>query len=476
MTLRPKLTCLAAAILLGSIPLASHALQLGETAAQIAARHGGGTEDHASQTATFMWSGWTTRVQYADGIAQGLTYKKVQPLTSADILGILAGNGAFADWKEISQPDNAKRLWRRKDGAIAEFTTAAPYVVTLQTARSPRARELSGEKPTVVHTAPEPAKETGLPPSQEDSPQALVDEPLPMEDEKPTEAAAPEVIESASPPVPEPRQSPKAAVAETTKPAAPAVPLIPLFACGGSVLLLGFFLLARRKTPPAEQKAPATAPIPRASADEARADDFGAIHSLTSEQFEFLIGELHRREGYKVELPVAVGGDDDVDLILERGGDRTLVQCRHWKSRRVNLAPVREFHETLRSTIAKKGLLVSTGEFSREAVDFTSGRSVKLINGKTLARLLQKHGFNGGKLRQPKEWIDEFFAGVQWIEPRCPTCQASMTLRKPEDDARYWACSTAPRCDGHRAARRDLLECTPITNRRPVREAVVIDV
>ncbi len=46
-------------------------------------------------------------------------------------------------------------------------------------------------------------------------------------------------------------------------------------------------------------------------------------------QFELLVGEAFRRQGYAVEETGLGGADGGIDLILRKDGRRTLVQCKH---------------------------------------------------------------------------------------------------------------------------------------------------
>jgi len=46
---------------------------------------------------------------------------------------------------------------------------------------------------------------------------------------------------------------------------------------------------------------------------------------------ERLVGEMFRKRGFKVTGFGGRGPDGGVDLGLSRGGERFLVQCKHWK-------------------------------------------------------------------------------------------------------------------------------------------------
>ncbi|HEX8311683.1 MAG TPA: restriction endonuclease [Chthoniobacteraceae bacterium] len=454
----------------------AQALQLGETAAQIKARHGGGMEDRAKHTTTFMWSGWTLRVQFADGVARTLTYKRVEPLKEADALAILAGHGTAADWQKLPTDNAVELLWKRKDGAIAEWKAASPYVLTLEAAGSPRARQFSDEKPQVVLTAP-PAAEPKV--AEVPAAEPLVEEPLAVEEDPaigpPVELVArEEPVPPVAADVPGETVQPIVPNQAATGTVAPSSVLPKVIAALSLLAGLGFALTSWLRRP----QAPPAGPRPGAQTPNAAGPfDLQALHSLSSAEFELLIGELHRRDGFEVELPVAVGTDEDIDLVLERDFERTLVQCKHWKSQKVGAAAVRTFHEAMKASGSKRGLLVTTGEFSREAVDYVAGRPLKLINGKTLGRLAQKHQRPGEALQQPVNWMDEFVAAAHWIEPRCPGCESQMTLRKSaEAGQRLWLCTTAPRCDGKRSARRELLDRKAVTRPERRRDSAVIDV
>lgn len=59
-------------------------------------------------------------------------------------------------------------------------------------------------------------------------------------------------------------------------------------------------------------------------------------------QFERLVGEAFRRQGYAVEETGLGGADGGIDLILRKDGRRTLVQCKQWKRQQVGVSVVRE--------------------------------------------------------------------------------------------------------------------------------------
>ncbi len=60
------------------------------------------------------------------------------------------------------------------------------------------------------------------------------------------------------------------------------------------------------------------------------------LRHLTAQEFEWLVGELFRREGWTVkETGSQDGPDGNVDLELTKGRVRRLVQCKRWTSAHV---------------------------------------------------------------------------------------------------------------------------------------------
>lgn len=56
--------------------------------------------------------------------------------------------------------------------------------------------------------------------------------------------------------------------------------------------------------------------------------DASSRRSLSWQEFETLIGEAFRRQGYTVSHTPAGPHDGGVDLVLTKNGERTLVQCK----------------------------------------------------------------------------------------------------------------------------------------------------
>jgi restriction system protein len=166
----------------------------------------------------------------------------------------------------------------------------------------------------------------------------------------------------------------------------------------------------------------------------------GTIRSISWQEFEELVGEAYRRKGYTVTESGGGGADGGVDLVLRRGGEKLLVQCKHWRMNKVGVKDVRELFGVIAAEGASGGVVISSGTFTQEARDFASGKPLELIDGPQLVEMIssvQKTPTQAGELAQ---------------ENLCPLCGSKMVLRTaqkgPHMGEQFWGCSAFPRCRG----------------------------
>jgi len=170
-----------------------------------------------------------------------------------------------------------------------------------------------------------------------------------------------------------------------------------------------------------------------------------SLCELPWKRFEDLLGEAYRRHGYQVTETLGGGADGGVDLVLRREGKVTLVQCKRWRGKSVQVAVVRELYGILMDRRANAAKLVATTNFTPDAIAFTRGKPIELVDSKALLDLLCGVQ-TSGKIAAHK--IPEH-AGV--IEaPACPQCGSKMVLREVKRGARagqsFWGCSRYPGC------------------------------
>ena len=95
-----------------------------------------------------------------------------------------------------------------------------------------------------------------------------------------------------------------------------------------------------------------------------------SIGDLSWAEFEELVAEIFRRQGYAVEHTGSAAGDGGVDVRLRRNGQTTLVQCKHWKTWTVRVNVIRELRGAMAAEGADYGIVVSYGAFTPDATSF----------------------------------------------------------------------------------------------------------
>jgi hypothetical protein len=149
------------------------------------------------------------------------------------------------------------------------------------------------------------------------------------------------------------------------------------------------------------------------------------LRLLSAPEFEWLVGELLRRERWDVvEVGREAQPDGNVDLALRRPGERRLVQCKRWASTPVRVDEIRKFAGTLmRERLpGKAGTFVTLSHFTKAGL-----LGIELLDGGALIRRIEQ---------------------VRFSEP-CPRCSTPMRL---ERSAHGWwfRCPRFPECDGKR--------------------------
>ena len=105
--------------------------------------------------------------------------------------------------------------------------------------------------------------------------------------------------------------------------------------------------------------------------------------------FEYLVAEVFRHQGYDVDYSLGRGPDGGVDLKLHRAGRTSLVQCKQWKVISVGAPVIREMFGLMTAEQADEAIIVTTGKFTRDAQDFAAGKPIQLIDGPQLLALVQ---------------------------------------------------------------------------------------
>lgn len=158
------------------------------------------------------------------------------------------------------------------------------------------------------------------------------------------------------------------------------------------------------------------------------------LRRLSWKDFEFLISEYFKKEGYQVDLIDAQGADGGVDIRLYKGSELHLVQCKHYKAWKVSVKVVRELYGVMTAEDAVGGYVVTTGRFTKEAIAFASDKQIELIDGAQLEKIL-----DNDTARAVMEQNDDKEEGI------CPQCGNKLVIRSGSR-GKFWGCSTFPKC------------------------------
>lgn len=175
------------------------------------------------------------------------------------------------------------------------------------------------------------------------------------------------------------------------------------------------------------------------------------IAGLSWQQFERLVGEGFREQGYQVVETGGGGADGGIDLVLKKGHETFLVQCKHWRAFKVGVDVVRALYGVMAARGAAGGFVVTSGRFTNDATAFAAGRNVSLIDGPGLQTLLKRA--EAGRAQSPAQTDDP--SAPKEPALACPLCGQPMVKRGVKKGAAvgtfFWGCTAFPDCRGTRS-------------------------
>ncbi len=174
-----------------------------------------------------------------------------------------------------------------------------------------------------------------------------------------------------------------------------------------------------------------------------------ALDAMSWREFEMLVGEAFRLRGFRVAETGDAGPDGGVDLVLKKGAETFLVQCKQWKALKVGVEIVRELYGVMAARGAAGGFVVTSGRFTDDARRFAEGRNVKLVDGDALMKLLDS-------VSRLAPVQDREQVAAPSVVPQCPRCGGGMVMRRARRGANsgsdFWGCAGYPACRGTRPA------------------------
>jgi HJR/Mrr/RecB family endonuclease len=165
------------------------------------------------------------------------------------------------------------------------------------------------------------------------------------------------------------------------------------------------------------------------------------LRSIDWFQFEKVVALAFRKLGYTVARRGGANPDGGIDLVVEKDGQRSAVQCKQWKTWNVGVKAVREFLGALTDAGIQKGIFITLCGYTGEAKQLAEKHGIEIVNETGLAQMLEATNAR----------IDpETLATLRDTRKFCPRCESEMVIRVatkgPGAGEQFWGCSAFPRC------------------------------
>lgn len=165
------------------------------------------------------------------------------------------------------------------------------------------------------------------------------------------------------------------------------------------------------------------------------------LAALDWREFELVVGEWFRRQGYSVEETGGGGKDGGIDVAVRKEGRRELVQCKHWKRKKVDVATVREMWGLLQHHRADAVWIVCCGQFTADAARFAAGKPIHLVSGQQLEQVI-----GSAPSRLPPAGQAPAATHRNDVPP-CRKCGSPMAERQNRKTGEtFLGCTAFPRC------------------------------
>lgn len=176
-----------------------------------------------------------------------------------------------------------------------------------------------------------------------------------------------------------------------------------------------------------------------------------ALNEMSWADFERLVCEYYRRNGFHVTREGGNGPDGGIDLVLRQKSETYLVQCKQWKAYKVGVQPVREFYGVMTARGVAGGYFVTSGEYTEEAKTFAQGLNLTLIDGRKLRQMIDVASKTIA-VSAPSPAPTPAPSQPAATSPVCPKCSSEMKKRVARQGTNagkeFWGCVAYPKCNG----------------------------
>jgi hypothetical protein len=154
--------------------------------------------------------------------------------------------------------------------------------------------------------------------------------------------------------------------------------------------------------------------------------NIGDFSRLNSHQFEDYLKEVFSILGYQV-MRTKLSGDQGADLIIKKGNEKTVVQVKKYAGSVTNKA-IQEVVASKKHYEANKAMVVTTGTFTKSAIELAKSNKVKLWDKNKLKRIINEINKSsktnkGFRTEQSVSLKENYFPTF------CPFCESEIKLK-----------------------------------------------
>lgn len=174
------------------------------------------------------------------------------------------------------------------------------------------------------------------------------------------------------------------------------------------------------------------------------------IQKLEWKRFEDVCVQLYTEIGHRTEA-TSIGADGGIDFRIFNPETQEIIilgQCKAWSVYKVGVKHVREFYGAMKAHQVAKGIYITSGIYSQDALGFTKSiptpDSIDLIDGDDMLKLISE-------LPQGRQdALFDFATHDDYTTPTCPNCGIKMVQREATKGKNagetFWGCRNYPRC------------------------------
>lgn len=166
-----------------------------------------------------------------------------------------------------------------------------------------------------------------------------------------------------------------------------------------------------------------------------------ALRMLEWKRFELLCARYYEAIGFTTAT-LAAGPDGGIDVKLFKGDlgkPLAIVQCKAWNTHAVGVKEIRELLGVMVHDGVGRGIFVTTGTYTQDALQFGAAHPIQLLDGAAFARKILDLPLDKQKLL-----LDFAFIG-DYSTPTCASCGIKMISRDSKRGP-FWGCTHYPRC------------------------------